>query len=146
MPFISPDDSSVIRFVRACKAAKERNLVDELLDPFRLLVASGKAPADVAEAVRLFQVRPIYSAQELAYFWPLVCIGLAGKQKAWRPDAAWLHKRLVQCKLPRLRDWNGGYLYERHGAYREYFLVQHINKMRRQRYSQADFERIMEDG
>lgn len=131
-------------FVKACKAAGERNLIDELLDPFRLLVDAGKAPEDVAAAVRLFQIRPWYSAEELAFLWPLVSIGLAGKEHAWRPDPAQLHKRLVACGLPRLKDWGGGYTFTWQGQHKQWFIVQHVRQLSRLRFTQTDFERFMQ--
>lgn len=137
------DDSSAALFVKAVKAAGARNLVDELLDPFRLLVASGKAPSDVQAAVHLFKRRPFYSAQELAYLWPLISIGLADKERAWKPDAAWLHKRLMRLRLPRIREWSGGYNFVWQGAARQYFIVQDVRRWSKVRLSQRDFEEIL---
>ena len=143
-PYRRPDDSAARLFVQACKRAGSRNLIDELLDPFRLLAAAGKAPPDVAAAVRLFRPRPWYSAQELAFMWPAICLGIAGKQVGRKPDAATLSKRLVQYRLPRLKDWNGEYLYVWQGVAREYFLVQDVNRWRRLRVSQTEFEERMD--
>lgn len=138
-----PDRSSVPLFVKACRAAKERNLVDELLDPYRLLVATGKAPADVKAAVSLFKARPFYSAQELAWFWPLISIGLASKERAFKPDAAALHKRLVEFKLPRIRQWDGSFDFVWQGVARHYFVVQDLRRWRNVRITQRQFEEIM---
>lgn len=141
--WISPDTTSAALFVQKVKKAGSRNLVDELMDPFRLLVETGNAPADVVAAVRLFQTRPFYSAQELCRIWPLVCVGLTGKKMAWRPDAARLHKRLVECKLPRLRNYEGGFDYAWQGVARQYFPVQDVQHWRKVRVSQRQFEEMM---
>ena len=117
--------------------------MDELLDPYRLLAATGKAPADVAAALKLFKARPFYSAQELAWFWPLISIGLASKERAYKPDAAALHKRLVEFKLPRIRQWGGSFDFVWQGVARQYFVVQDVRRWRNIRITQHQFEEIM---
>jgi hypothetical protein len=129
--------------VRAVRKAKERNLVDELLDPFRLLAAQGKAPKDVSAALSLFKVRPWYSAVELAYIWPLVSIGLAAKDNAWRPSPERLAARLLDVGLPRVRTWSGDYTFTWQGREQEFFIVQDVARLQRLRFTQADFERVM---
>jgi hypothetical protein len=130
------------RFARACKNAGSRNLVDELLDPFRLTHLRGEAPSDVSAALRLFTPRPWYSVEELARLWPLVCIGLACKDVGRKPTPDVLRKRLGQY-LPLLRDWGGGTEYRWQGKWQEFFIVQDVHRVARLRFSQNDFDAVM---
>lgn len=142
-PFRRPDTTSARLFVTACKKAGSRNLVNELLDPFRLLGAGGNAAPEVAAAVQLFQPRPFYSARELAYFWPLISIGLAAKDKAWKPSPERLHERLVELKLPRMRQWDGRYDFMWRDAAQQFFIVQDVRAWSKVRLTQRRFEEIM---
>lgn len=137
--FRRPDQSTYALFAKACKAAGGRNLVEELLDPYRAL--SNPAP-DVAAALKMFQVRPWYSAEELAAIWPLVSLGIAGNERATRPTPEYLFKRLVPL-LPRIRTWGNGYEFHWNGRWQQYFAVSSIAQLRRLRFTQTDFERVM---
>lgn len=139
------DDSSYKAFVDACRAAKERNLVHELMDPFVLALRATTKP-DLAAAVNGFHVRPFYSAAELARLWPLVCIGLAQKQQGRAPSAAKLAERLIHFGLPRIKQWGGSYEFKHYGKPTEFFIVQDLWRIMNQRFTQNDFDRIMSGG
>jgi hypothetical protein len=137
------EDTSYSAFVAACKRAKDRNLVSELLDPFRLAVASGDDGNGIAPAVAGFKVRPWYSAAELARLWPLVCIGLAQKEQGRSPSAATVAKRLTECGLPKVKQWDGSTLFMHNGKPTEFFIVQDVWRLASKRFTQTDFDRVM---
>ena len=139
------DDSSYKAFVDACRAAKERNLVQELMDPFVLALRSTPRP-DLAAAVSGFQARPFYSAAELARLWPLVCIGLACKQVGRAPSAKKVEERLIHFGLPRLKQWGGSTEFMHYGKPTQFFIVQDLWGMMNRRFTQLDFDRIMSGG
>lgn len=134
------DNSTFATFARLCKRAGGRNLVNELLDPFRTL----QSPApDVAAALRSFQSRPWYSAEELAGMWPLISIGLAGNERSFRPSPEQVHKRLKPL-LPRVKDWAGYHEFEWNGERKEWFIVQSVQQIARLRFTQKTFEAVMQ--
>ena len=136
------DNSSFASFARACKRVGGRNLVNELLDPFRTL--QNPAP-DVVAALKAFQVRPWYSADELAMMWPLISVGLTGNERGFKPSPEQLHKRLKPL-LPRVKTWGGTYEFEWNGEWKEWFIVQSVQQIARLRWTRQDFERIMQHG
>ncbi len=138
--FWMKDESSYAKFVAACKKAKGRNIVAEILDPLRIMP---DLPDDVRAAARGFQIRPWYSAAELARLWPLICIGIGGKQSGMKPSPASLHKRLVQCGLPRLQKWDGSTTFLHHGKPIEFFICADVWAIASQRFTQTDLDRIM---
>jgi hypothetical protein len=133
------DNSTFATFARLCKRAGGRNLVNELLDPFRAL--QNPAP-DVAAALKAFQNRPWYSADELAMLWPLIAVGLAGSERGFRPSPEQVYKRLKPL-LPRVKSWGGDYEFEWNGERQEWFIVQSVQQIARLRFTQRDFERVM---
>lgn len=132
------DDTSFAAFTAACKSCGTRNLVQELLDPF---IVAGSP--ETAAALSGFRARPWYSAAELARLWPIVCVGLAQKQTGRRPSPATLAKRLIECGLPRLKQWNGSTEFKHNGKATEFFIVQDVWRIANQRYTQIDFDRSM---
>ncbi|WP_395652571.1 hypothetical protein [Brevundimonas sp.] len=136
------DDTSYRLFVDACKAAGERNLVQELLDPFVLVQRAAPRP-DLGAAINGFQARPWYSAAELARLWPLVCIGLACKQQGRSPSPAKVAERLTHFGLPRLKQWDGSTGFKHHGKVQDFYVVQDVWKIANQRFTQTDFDRIV---
>lgn len=136
------DDSSYRAFVEACKAAGDRNLVQELLGPFELVQRAAPQP-DIGAALATFKPRPWYSAAELSRLWPLVCIGLACKQQGRSPSPVKLAERLTIHGLPKLRQWDGSQEFLHHGKRQEFFIVQDVWAIANQRYTQTDFDRVM---
>jgi hypothetical protein len=134
------DDTSYGAFVAACKAAGPRNLVQELLDPFAIML---DPPADVRAALDGFKARPWYSAAELSRLWPLVCIGLAGGKQGNKPAPEQVALRLAQEGLPRLKQWDGSTTFLHNGKRQEFFIVQDVWKIASLRWTQQDFDRSM---
>jgi hypothetical protein len=141
LPVFYKTDSSYAAFVSACKRAGPRNLVAEILDPLR--IARDTAPADVQAAIRGFQRRPWYSAAELARLWPLISIGIASKHRGSAPSPASVHKRLIECGLPRLQKWDGSTQFMFNGKPQDFFIVADVWKIAGRRWTQADFDRVM---
>lgn len=133
------DNSTFATFARLCKRAGGRNLVNELLDPFRVLQ---KPAPDVAAALKSFQSRPWYSADELAMMWPLIAVGLASSGVGFRPSPEQVHKRLKPL-LPRVKTWGGTHEFEWNGEHKEWFIVQSVQQIARLRFTQLDFWKVM---
>lgn len=136
-------DSSYRDFVAACKRAKDRNLISELLDPFRLSVAHGDADTGVSAAVAGFKVRPWYSAAEIARLWPLICVGLIGREHGRAPSAATVAKRLSECGLPKVKQWDGSTTFLHNGKATEFYIVQDVWRLASKRFTQLDMDRVM---
>lgn len=100
---------SAARFVDAIRSARGRNLLDELLDPWRVHLALGEAsPLHGQLPVMIpHHAPPCHTAAELAALWPLIAKGLLGYQKAPRFDPEALERRLRALGLPVVRNADG---------------------------------------
>ena len=130
-------DTSYGIFVRACRAAGTRNLIDELFDPARI---SGNHALEAAAAA--FQPRPIYTAEELAALWPMICVGICGKERVYKPGPKELSLKLMDFRMPLLRK-SGGWHFEWEGKWRQFFIVSDINRLSARTWTQAEFEELM---
>lgn len=138
-----PDTSSYALFARACRQAKGRNLIDELLAPFRLAVEEPDSDPALAAAVRKFQVRPFYTPKELATLWPLISCGICGKRNRLSPSPAYLRQRLIDEKLPLVRRETGLTFFLHNGVYSEFFAVENPAQWARVSLTQERFRDLM---
>jgi len=142
--FRRPDISSYARFSAACRKAGERNLIGEIIDAVNLK-ATMAPNSPIASGAGLLERRPFYTPAELSYLWPLICVGLAGKENGVRPPSPeHLRKRLLECKLPLLRQANGGTWFEWRGQKREFFVVQNIGSWGVRAWTQLEFDAAMQ--
>lgn len=106
---------SAARFVDAIRSARGRNLLDELLDPWRVHLALGEASPLHGQLPAMIphHAPPCHTAAELAALWPLICKGLLGYQKAPRFNPEALERRLRALGLPVVRNADGklGHIY-----------------------------------
>jgi hypothetical protein len=119
----SPHKDSAARFVDAIRSARGRNLLDELLDPWRVHLALGEASPLHGKLPAIVPKRapPCHTAAELAALWPLICKGLLGYQKAPRFNPEALGRRLRAAGLPVVQNVDGkpGHIWQ--GKRRVYF-------------------------
>ena len=138
-----PDHTSWRKFVNAVQRAGKRNLVREVVDPLILANYLQILPEDMAAAAKSFQFRPIYTAEELANLWPLICIGLLKMKKIRHAKGAVLEKQLSKRGLPFLKNVDGTDLFFWNGKRQKYFIVENIEVRNLFRYTQESFEEIM---
>jgi hypothetical protein len=120
-----PHKDSAARFVDAVRSARGRNLLDELLDPWRVHLALGEASPLHGKLPAIVPKRapPCHTAAELAALWPLICKGLLGYQKAPRFNPEALGRRLRAAGLPVVQNVDGkpGHIWQ--GKRRLFFWV-----------------------
>lgn len=107
-------------------------------------------PSTDAAALRLwlpsFPLRPFYTAEELAKFWPglKLSMGLT-EEMTETPSANRLQNELEFCGLPVLQHVNGppNWFFDARRNQHKYFIVEHCHKWRDARLSQEEFENVL---
>jgi hypothetical protein len=132
-----------MRFVDAIRSAKGRNLLDELLDPWRAHIALGEASPlhGTLPAIVPLRAPPCHTAAEIASLWPLITKGLLGYERAPSVNPGALRRRLRALRLPEVRNADGkpGHIWA--GKRQVYFWT--VWPVNIDYLTQSDFERIM---
>lgn len=130
-------------FAVACRKAGKRNLLDELMDPVRVQVASGDADGALAAALAAYRRRPFWTPSELAKMWPIVCVGLLDNIRTFDPKPADLRAGLLRNGMVLLRRAGGSTWFARNGLMQEYFIVEDIARWSNRTVEQDQFDEIM---
>ena len=130
-------------FAVACRKAGKRNLLDELMDPVRVEVASGDADPSLVAALAAYRRRPFWTPTELAKIWPVVCVGLVDLAKPFEPRPADLRAGLLRHGTALLRKAGGSTWFARNGLMQEYFIVEDIARWSNRTVEQEQFDEVM---
>ena len=131
------------KFAAACRAAKRRNLLDELMDPVRVQVAFGDVDGALVAALNAYRRRPFWTPSELAKIWPIVCAGLMDEIKPFEPRPADLRSGLLRHRMVLLRKAGGSTWFARHGVMQEFFIVEDIARWSNRTVEQEQFDEVM---
>lgn len=132
-------------FAVACRKGGRRNLLDELMDPVRVQVASGDAEPALVAALAAYRRRPFWTPTELARIWPVVCVGLVALAKPFEPRPADLRAGLLRNGLPLLRKAGGSTWFARNGLMQEFFIVEDLMRWQNRTIEQEQFDEVMKN-
>jgi hypothetical protein len=71
-----------------------------------------------------------------------VCIGLVGKEHGRRPHPSTVRKRLLDNRLPLLKNRDGSTFFRHNGERIEFFVVSNVAEIARYRWAQEEFEKV----